>query len=268
MNIVLPTKKELKLDKKDNNIGILTIEPCYPGYGATIGNALRRVLLSSLEGAAVTAVNIKGVSHEFSTIPHIKEDVLEIILRLKKLRLKTFSDEPVKLLLNVKGEKEVKASDITKNSNVEIINSDLKIATLTSRNAELSVELTIDKGLGYESVEQKEEKAKQNEVTIGIGDILVDSVYSPIINVSVHIENVRVGQMTNYEKLILSIETDGTIDVNSAVEKSAKILIEHFQLLILKNPEKEKKEDIDEENKKVKKGEKKAKKEKKDKKAE
>jgi len=232
MNISLPTTKEFKIDKKNSNIGILTVEPCYPGYGATLGNALRRVLLSSLKGAAVTSINIKGVSHEFSTIPHIKEDVLEIILRLKKLRMNIFSDDPVKLSLNVKGEKDVTASDIAKNSDVEIINLDLKIATLTSRNGELNIEITVDKGFGYESVEQKEDKAKQDEVVTNIGDILVDSVYSPILNVSVRIENVRVGQMTNYEKLILTIETDGTINVNDAVEKSAKVLIEHFQLLI------------------------------------
>ncbi|MFH1187854.1 MAG: DNA-directed RNA polymerase subunit alpha [bacterium] len=229
MSILLPNKIEINEDKKNPKLGTVIIEPCYPGYGITIGNALRRVLFSSLEGAAVTNIKIKDAQHEFSTIPNIKEDVLEIILNLKKLRFKIFSDNPVKLTLKAKGEKEVKAEDITKSNEAEIINKDLKIATLTNRNAELDIELTVEKGLGYIAADQKE--AKKDEAR-EIGNIAIDSVFTPIVNVGLNVENVRVGQVTNYEKLILNIETDGTISIKDAVEKSAKILIDHFGLLV------------------------------------
>ncbi|OGF22969.1 DNA-directed RNA polymerase subunit alpha [Candidatus Falkowbacteria bacterium RBG_13_39_14] len=228
MNIPLPNKFEITEDKKNPKLGIVVIEPCFPGYGITIGNAIRRVLLSSLEGAAVTSVKIKDVQHEFSTIPNVKEDVLEIILNLKKLRLKIFTDEPVKLEIKAKGEKEITAADIGKNNDVEIVNTDFKIATLTNRNAELSMELTVEKGLGYTSADQQEAKTEGKE----IGNIAIDSVFTPIVNVALNIENVRVGQMTNYEKLIFNIETDGTIAIKDAVEKSAKILIDHFGLFM------------------------------------
>lgn len=231
--ISLPNKIEIKEDKENPKIGTVVIEPCYPGYSITIGNALRRVLLSSLEGAAVTSVKIKGAQHEFSTIPHIKEDVLEIILKLKKIRFKMFKDEPVHLTLNVKGEKEVTASDIQKSSDIEIINPDLKIASLTNRNAELDMELTISKGLGYSSADQKELQPETKE----IGTIVVDSIFTPIVNVGMKIENVRVGQMTNYEKLILTIETDGTIGLEEAMEKSSKILLDHFGLFLAEKKE-------------------------------
>lgn len=228
MSIPLPDKFEITEDKRNPKLGTVVLEPCFPGYGVTIGNAIRRVLLSSLEGAAVTSVKIKDAQHEFSTMPNVKEDILEIILNLKKLRFKVFTDEPVKLELKVKGEKETTAADIGKNNDVEIVNQDLKIATLTSRNAELSMELTVEKGLGYTSADQREEKTEEKE----IGNIAIDSVFTPIVNVALNIENVRVGQMTNYEKLILNIETDGTIAIKDAVEKSAKILIDHFGLFM------------------------------------
>lgn len=229
-NISLPSKIEIEVDKKDKRFGTVTIEPCFPGYGITIGNALRRVLLSSLEGCAVTSIKVKNVQHEFSSLPHIKEDILEIILNLKKLRLKIFKDDPVVLNLKVKGEKEVTAAEIEKNSDVEVINSDLKIATLTNRNAELDMEIRVAKGLGYVSVDQKESQPGEERNEIGV--ILVDSIFTPLVNVGMKIENVRVGQMTNYEKLILNIETDGTISPKDAVEKSAKILIDHFNLVL------------------------------------
>lgn len=253
INISLPTKIEINEDKKNPKLGTIIIEPCYPGYGITIGNALRRVLLSSLEGAAVTSVKIKGAQHEFSTIPHIKEDALQIILNLKKLRFKMFTDEPVKLNLNVKGEKEVTAADIKKSNDVEVINSDLKIATLTNRNAEFDMELTVEKGLGYVSVEQKESLQEERE----IGNIVIDSIFTPIVNVGMKIENVRVGQMTNYDKLILTVETDGTIKIHDAIEKSAQILLDHFGLIRGEGESTEKtkgqeKEDKNEENEEIK----------------
>lgn len=247
MSIPLPNKIEISEDKKDPKLGTVIIEPCYPGHGITIGNALRRVLFSSLEGAAVTSVKIKDVQHEFSTIPNIKEDVLEIILNLKKLRLKIFTDNPIKLTLKVKGEKEVTADDIAKSNEVEIVNKALNIATLTNRNAELDMELTVEKGLGYSSADQKESKDEAKE----IGNIAIDSVFTPIVNVGLNVENVRVGQMTNYEKLILNIETDGTITVKDAIEKSAKILIDHFSILL--GEEKEKEEEEEETKKRAKK---------------
>lgn len=229
MSIPLPNKIEISEDKKNPMFGTAILEPCFPGYGITIGNALRRVMLSSLEGAAVTGIKIKDVQHEFSTLPNVKEDALEILLNLKKLRFKMFSDEPVKLSLKVKGEKEVTAADITKSNEVEIVNTDSKIATLTSRNAELEMELTIEKGLGYVTVDQRD--AARGEAK-EIGNITIDSVFTPIVNVGMNVENVRVGQMTNYEKLILNVETDGTITVKDAVEKSANILLSHFGLLV------------------------------------
>lgn len=241
--ISLPDKIAIKEDKGNPKLGTVVIEPCYPGYSITIGNALRRVLLSSLEGAAVTSVKIKGAQHEFSTIPHIKEDVLEIILRLKKIRFKMFKDEPIHLTLNVKGEKEVTAADIQKNSDIEIVNPDLKIASLTNRNAELDMELTVSKGLGYISADQKELQSDAKE----IGNIAVDSIFTPIVNVGMKIENVRVGQMTNYEKLILTIETDGTIAVKDAVEKASRILLDHFELLAPDKQEIEEKNEVEEE---------------------
>lgn len=248
MNIPLPTKIEIAEDKKNPNEGIVAIEPCYPGYGITIGNALRRVMLASLEGVAVTSVKIKNAHHEFSTLPNIKEDVLQIILNLKKIRFKMYSDEPIKLELKVKGEKEVKASDIKVTSDVEVINKDLKLATLTNRNAELDMEITVAKGLGYVSSEQKEALAEEKE----IGNIIIDSVFTPVVNVGLRIENVRVGQMTNYEKLIMNVETDGTITVKEAVEKSAQILLDHFNLVLGKKlaPEIIEKEEVKEEEKK------------------
>lgn len=262
MIIPLPTKIEITENKKNHKEGVVAIEPCYPGYGITIGNALRRVMLSSLEGAAVTTVKIKNAQHEFSTLPNVKEDVLQIILNLKKIRFKMFSDESIKLELKVKGEKEVKASDIKVTSDVEIINKDLKLATLTNRNAELDMEITVSKGLGYVSSEQKEAQAEEKE----IGNIIIDSVFTPIVNVGLKIENVRVGQMTNYEKLIMNIETDGTITVKEAVEKSAQILVDHFELIlgektdheIIKKEETKEVKEVEEVKKEVKETKKKA----------
>lgn len=228
MPISLPAKIEITENKKDKRVGTVIVEPCYPGYGTTLGNALRRVLLSSLEGGAVSSVKISGVAHEFSTIPHVKEDVLEIILNLKRLRLKIFKDEQIKIALKAKGEKEVTGDDIEKNSDVEIVNPETKIATLTGRNAELNIEMTVSRGIGYVSVDQKEAEYKREGLDVEIGNILVDSVFSPIVNVGIKIENVRVGHMTNYEKLILDIETDGSITIKDAFEQSVKILIEQF----------------------------------------
>lgn len=224
-SIILPSKIEF-VKQKEKNRAILTVEPCYPGYGHTLGNALRRILLSSLSGAAVTAVKIKGVVHEFSTISGIREDVLEIVLNLKNLRLKIFVDEPVILNLKAKGEKKVKAKDIEKNPAVEIVNPDLEIATLTDKKAELEMQIWVRKGRGYVPVEER----KKEDLELGV--IAIDSIFTPIKKVGLQIENVRVGQRTDYDKLILDIETDGTLTPQEAVSQAAKLLIEQFSLFI------------------------------------
>jgi len=222
--LFLPSKIELKKTKTPNQ-AILTIEPLYHGYGTTLGNALRRVLLSSLPGAAVTSFKIKGVQHEFSAIKGIYEDALQIMLNLKQLRLKMFSDEPVVLKLNKKKEGEVLAKDIAKDANVEIINQDLKIATITDKNTELNMEITVESGRGFLPTEN------QDKEKLPVGTIAVDAIFSPIRDVGIKVENTRVGQITNYDKITLTLETDGTITPDEAINYAAKILIDHFSLL-------------------------------------
>jgi len=223
-SILLPSK--IRFAKGDRpNEGVLTVEPCTQGYGTTIGNALRRAVLSSLPGAAVTSVKIKGVDHEFSTIPHVKEDALEIILNLKALRMKMFSEEPVRLSLSVKGEREVTAKDFSKNADVEIVNPDLPIATLTDKAASLEMEITIGPGRGYRTTE---ERIKEK---LELGNIAIDALYSPVLNVSYKVEATRVGEKTDFDKLVLHIETDGTIDPLDACRTAVGILLDHFNLL-------------------------------------
>ena len=200
----------------------VVIEPCYPGYGVTVGNALRRVLLSSLPGSAVCAVKIQNIQHEYDTIDHVKEDIVEIIMNLKKLRVVSYADEPVTLQLHAKSEKIVTAGDIKKNAQVEIVNKDLAIATLTDKKAELEMAITVKKGIGYEPVEERVVEKKE------IGVIQIDSIFSPILNVGFKVENVRVGQRTDYEKVILVLTTDGTMTAQDAVGNAVAILQEQF----------------------------------------
>ncbi|HPL93118.1 MAG TPA: DNA-directed RNA polymerase subunit alpha [bacterium] len=222
---LFPSKVEY-METDNPNVGKVILEPCYFGYGTTIGNSLRRVLLSSLPGAAVSAVKIDGVDHEFSGKDGVKEDVLEILLNLKRLRLKTFGDEPVRLTLEAKGKKIVTAKDIAKNSAVEIINKDLVIATLTDSKAELKMELIVDNGRGYVPKDQKKlENLEANAMVI-------DSIYSPVLNVGYKVDDVRVGQTTDYDKLIMTVETDGTITPKAAVEQATQILIDYLQPLL------------------------------------
>ena len=204
------------------------MERCYGGYGTTIGNALRRVLLSSLPGAAAVGIKIKGADHEFMALPHIKEDVLQIILNVKQLRLKVFSDEVVKLELDVRGEKPVKAKDIKKNSLVEIANPDLVLANITDVAGKLEMEIFVAKGLGYVTVESRESDKHE------IGYIEMVFVFSPILSVGINIENTRVGKMTNWDKLILNLTSDGTISPKEAFNQSVDILIAQFGALIEK----------------------------------
>lgn len=223
-HIALPKKIELKKGETVNQ-GSIVIEPCYPSYGTTLGNSLRRVLLSSLPGAAVIGVKIKGADHEFTSLPHVKEDILEIILNLKQLRLKVFTEEVVKLELEVHGEKEVKAGDITKNSQVEIVNPDLVLAHITDMAGKLDMEIHVSQGRGYETIESREGKKQE------IGYIEMDSIFSPVMHVGADIENVRVGKMTNWEKLILNITTDGTITPEEAYNQAVEILVSQFSSL-------------------------------------
>lgn len=246
--IALPQKIEFVKGSGANNKQII-IEPCYPGYGATIGNALRRVLLSSLPGAAVIGVKIKGADHEFMALPHVKEDALELILNLKKLRLKVFTDETVKLELDARGEKEVKASDIKKNSLVEIANPDLVLGHVTDMAGSLGMEISVSVGAGYITVESRE--SAKNE----IGYIEMDSIFSPVMAVGVNIEYVRIGKMTNWDKLILDVTTDGTITPEDAFHKSVDILINQFNALTEKTGE-EKAEEVKTEPAEIKEAEK------------
>ncbi len=221
--IRLPTKIELSPGPGAHR-ATLTVEPCFQGYGTTLGNSLRRVLLSSLPGAAVTAVKITGAQHEFSTIPNIKEDVLEIILNLKQLRLRVHTDEPVRLTLKKSGEGKVKAKDITPSSDVEIVNPDLHIATITDDGSELEMEIFASRGRGFVTTE---ERGKEQE----IGMIAIDSIFTPIRNVGYSVVDTRVGQITNFDKLVMNIETDGTMSPQEALEQASKLLIDHFDLL-------------------------------------
>ncbi len=221
--ISLPTNIYYTPGEKQNET-LLTIEPLYPGYGITIGTALRRILLSSLSGGAVVAVKIKGIGHEFSTIPYVKDDVVDIILNLKKLRFRIHTDQEVRLLLQAKGEKVVTGADIQNTSDVEVANPDAHVCTLTNKNAQLEMELFIRKGRGYLPTEMRDKEKLE------LGTIAIDALFTPIRSVGLKVDNVRVGQMTNYNKITLTVETDGSITAEDAVKEAGKILVDHFRL--------------------------------------
>ena len=195
--------------------------PLQSGYGVTLGNALRRVLLSSLEGAAVTSIQIRDVYQEFSTIPGVKEDVTQIVLNVKKLRLKSFATHPVQLRLIKSGAGPVTAADITESADVEIINPDLVLMTIDSDDVTIEVDLTVERGVGYLSAERSE--------SLPIGVISVDAIFTPVRKVNYWIESMRVGQITNYDKLTIEIETDGTITPEESLSRAADILVRQFQ---------------------------------------
>ncbi len=207
----------------DGRYGKFTLEPLENGYGTTLGNSLRRVLLSSLEGVAVTSVKIDGVQHEFSTIPHVKEDVTEIILNLKSLTAKFHGDGEKTVYIEAEGPCEVLGASIKTDSEVEILNPELHIATI-DEGGKLVMEITIDKGRGYVSAEKN-----KSETTV-IGVIPVDSIYTPVVKTNYYVEKTRVGQQIDYDKLILEVWTNGTITAKEAVSMSAKILTEHLNL--------------------------------------
>lgn len=221
-SITLPKKS--KFIETGENSGKFIIEDCYPGYGTTLGNSLRRVLLSSLEGSAATAIKIKGVSHEFSTIEGILEDVVQIILNVKKLRFKSFSDEPVRLSLKFTGKGVITGKDIKKTSEVEVINTDQVIANSTNPKTTLEMEIEVVKGIGYIPVELQE---KRDEIDW----ISIDAIYTPIKRVNYTIENMRVGKRTDFERIVLEIFTDGTVSPTDAFNKAVAILVDQFAIL-------------------------------------
>lgn len=212
--------------KPDGTYGRFTLEPLERGYGTTLGNSLRRVLLSSLPGVAVKSVKIDGVQHEFSTIPGVKEDVAEIVINLKGLTAKILGDAPKTLYIEAEGKGEVTAGSIKADAEIEILNPSMHIATL-DKGAKLFMEIVIDKGRGYVSAEKN--KASMEGI---ISTIFMDSIYTPVVKVNHSVENTRVGQITDYDKLTLEVWTDGTISAKEAISLAAKILNEHLNLFV------------------------------------
>jgi DNA-directed RNA polymerase subunit alpha len=204
----------------DGNMSRFEVTPLQEGYGVTLGNALRRVLLSSLEGAAITSIQISGVFHEFSTIENVKEDVTQIVLNVKKLRLRSFARHPITLKLVKRGAGPVTAGDIAESADVEIVNPDLVLLTLDSDSGSIEMDLTVETGMGYRPAEHTEE--------MPIGVVPVDALFSPVRRVNYNVEKTRVGQMTNYDRLSLDIETDGTTTAQAALSQAADILVNEF----------------------------------------
>lgn len=212
---------KVKTEQENGNSALVAIEPLEQGYGHTLGNSLRRSLLGSLSGTAITSVKISGVSHQFSTIPGVVEDVIEIILNFKKVRVKIYGDKPIRLSLQANGKGEVKASDIDTQGLGEIVNKDAHIATLTDPKAKLNIEMTAEIGVGYVPAEEKK--------TAEIGVIPIDAVFTPVTYVNYTVDQTRVGRRTDFDKLNLEITTDGTITPQEAVEQASKILSEYFK---------------------------------------
>lgn len=223
-NIVLPSKP--KIVSEVGTVGVYEIDGLYPGYGHTLGNSLRRIILSSLPGAAITSVKISGVSHEFSTIEGVKEDVITILLNLKKVRIKMLSTEPQTLTLHVKGAKDVTAGDIKVSGQIEILNPDQVLFSLTDKNTTVDMELYIEAGIGYVS------KDVLHKNRVDIGSIALDGVFTPIRRVNYEVENMRVGNRTDFNRLKFMIDTDGTITPKEALEKSIEIMIHQLKAII------------------------------------
>lgn len=220
----LSSTVSVKTVSEDAKNGVFEVEGLFAGYGLTVGNAIRRALLSSLPGAAVTEIKVKNVPHEFSTLPGLKEDIVELALNFKKLRFRLHVDEPQVLSLKAKGDTIVTAGDIELNSNVEIMNPDEHLATLTAKDAELDIEVKVERGLGYVPVE-----ARKTEGRLPIGTIAIDAIFTPVQRVNYTVEDMRVGDRTNYNRLRLEITTDGTVSPSSALHKAASIVKDHFE---------------------------------------
>ncbi len=223
LNIILPSK--LSIISEVGTKGVYEIDGLYPGYGHTLGNSLRRIILSSLTGAAITSLKIDGVAHEFSVLDGVKEDIITILLHLKQVRFRLFTDEPQTVTLSIKGPKSVTAGDIQVSGQVEVLNKELHIAEVTGK-VNLSIEMTIEKGLGFvpKDVHQK------NKTEVGM--IAVDAIFTPIRRVSYEVENMRVGDKTNHNRLRMIIETDGTLSPREALENAITIMVEQLQAIV------------------------------------
>jgi DNA-directed RNA polymerase subunit alpha len=222
--VLLPSKP--KIVSEEGFAGVYEIDGLYPGYGHTLGNSLRRIILSSLPGAAITAVKINGVDHEFSTLEGVKEDVINIILNLKKVRFKMLTGESQKAELKIKGIKDVTAADITVPGQLEVLNPEQVIATVTDKNTELVIEMSIESGLGYIPKEQIQKER------VDIGTIALDAIFTPIRRVNYEVENMRVGDRTDFNKLRIFVETDGTLTPREAVENSIAIMIKQLKAIV------------------------------------
>ncbi len=223
-NISLPSKPKIISEK--GNGGVYEIDGLYAGYGHTLGSSLRRIILSSLPGFAVTKVKIDGAQHEFSTLSGVKEDVINIILNLKKVRFKMHTDEPQTATISVKGAKEVTAADIKTPSQLEVLNKGQHIAALTSKDAKLEIELVVEKGLGYVARESL------HKGRVEAGSIILDAVFTPIRRINYEVENMRVGERTDYNRLRFFIETDGSISPKEALEEAIAIMIKHLKAIV------------------------------------
>lgn len=215
----------VKIEDHGKNQSTFAIEPLHSGYGMTLGNSLRRVLLSSIAGAAVTAFKVDGASHEFTTLPGVKEDIVEIILNLKGVRFRVFSDEPQTIRLSKKGSGPVTAKDIETNADVEVVNKDHVIAHIDSASASLNMDIVVEKGRGYRAIDESGSKKVISDM------IAIDSIFSPVLRVRYKVENTRVGQMTDLDKLIITVETDGTISPREAFEEASAILVNQYTAL-------------------------------------
>lgn len=223
-SIALPSKP--RIVKEEDFNGVYEIDGLYPGYGHTLGNSLRRIILSSLPGAAVTSIKVDGVAHEFSTIKGVKEDVILILLNLKKIRIKMLTDEPQTLTLSLKGQKVVTAGDITVPGQIEVLNPEQYIMEVTDKNTSIDMEIRVERGLGYvpKEVHQKDK--------VDIGTIALDAVFTPIRRVNYEVENMRIGDRTDFNRLRLFIETDGTLTSKEALERSIEIMITQLKAII------------------------------------
>lgn len=228
--MVLP---KIEVEASSQNYGRFIISPLESGYGITLGNALRRVLLSSLPGAAVTSLRISGIHHEFTPIPHVREDTQRLILNVKQIRIKSRTEEPVRLRVEVTSEGPITAGDLIAPPEVEIVNPDLYLLTADSDDVDLDVEMVVNSGRGYSPAEDRQR--------LPLGEIPVDAIYSPVRKAAYRVERTRIGQQTDYDKLILEVWTDGTITPDDSVRRSANLLVQHLQLLAgeeVKAPEK------------------------------
>jgi len=220
---------------RDGNITTFTIEPFYPGYGTTLGNALRRILLSSLPGAAVTAAKIKGVNHEFTSVPGVKEDAIELILNLKQVRLSMDGNEPMTFTIKMDKAGKVKAGDLKLPTGLKVTNPDRHIATIDSAKEGLEIELRVESGRGYSTIESRKDKE------LPVGMIAMDAIFSPVTSVNYQVEKTRVGDKINYDRLVLEVTTDGTIDAEEALKEAAQILIDQSAIFVTDQKEEKEK---------------------------